>query len=69
MGLGTHLNAGRNYDISVSSQYMIHLGTHIDIDDSGSSPLLSKSKGVNLEGHLLFTISINYKLGYLWYRR
>jgi hypothetical protein len=71
-GIGTHINITERFDISISSLYMIHLTpeiiahTHnnngnieVDFDDHNHA---------GLEGHLLTTISINYKIGQLWGR-
>ena len=50
---------------------MIHLGSDIsaDIMDDGhnhSHVNIQENKGVDLEGHLLVTLSLNYKIGNLW---
>lgn len=68
-GLGIHYNLTRHFDISLLSQYMIHLGTDINssIVDSGQYEYLNitRQSGLSLEGHLLTTISLNYEIGRL----
>lgn len=65
-GMGTHLNLSPAFDISLLLQYMIHLGSDIETRISGSEVILEKHKGVDLEGHLLFTVSVNCKIARLW---
>lgn len=66
MGIGTHFNLSEKFDISLTCQYMIHLTKHIDANIDGNTVELVTEKGSALEGHLLSTISINYKLFRLW---
>lgn len=67
-GIGTHVNLSERLDLSISSQYMIHLGTdvHAHVDDGEVA--FEAHKGGSLEGHLLFTVSFNYKFVDLWAR-
>ncbi len=69
-GFGIHYNITKHFDISLLSQYMIHLGTNIitSIDNDGTEQYLSITKGPGLsrEGHLLTTLSVNYEIGNLW---
>ena len=65
-GIGTHLNLSRKLDLSFMSQYMFHLGTHIESRQDGNLLILTKEKGASLEGHLLITVGLNYKIGKLW---
>lgn len=70
MGLGLHWNVTNKFDITLTSQYMIHLGgnvhTHID-DHNGVRELhIEKTSGFSMEGHLLTTLSLNVRLGDLW---
>jgi hypothetical protein len=58
------------FDISLFIQYMLHLGTHVESallsDNNGERYLsISREPGASLDGHLLFTFSVNYKLGKL----
>lgn len=68
-GIGTHLNLTERLDLSFSGQYMIHLGTAIHAHTHGNDDVhLEQEKGGAFEGHLLFTVSFNYKLTDLWGR-
>lgn len=66
-GLGMHFNLTERFDISLTSQYMIHLTKELEIDthEDGDIHIHQHSEST-LEGHLLTTISINYKLFKLW---
>jgi len=66
-GLGVHFNLTQRFDVSISSQYMIHLGTdiHSHVEEDGSVEF-EKHKGGSLEGHLLTSLTLNYKLADLW---
>lgn len=66
-GLGLHFNLSPQFDISVMSQYMIHLTKEIEAryDDNGAV-FFTKHDEHGLEGHLLNTVSVNYKLFRLW---
>lgn len=65
-GAGVHFNFTERLDISVVSQYMIHLGNHINAERLDNQVEFYAEKGSSLEGHLLFHIGINYKIGDLW---
>jgi len=65
-GIGTHINLTQRFDISVSSQYMIHLGTDVHSHIENGQVEFEAHKGGSLEGHLLFTVSFNYKIADLW---
>jgi hypothetical protein len=67
-GLGTHFNLSDKFDVSLTSQYMIHLTKEIEAEIDGSSVTLVDQKNSTLEGHLLTTISVNYKLFRIWKR-
>jgi hypothetical protein len=66
-GLGVHFNLTPRFDVSLSSQYMIHLGTdiHSHVEEDGRVAF-EKHKGGSLEGHLLTSLTLNYKLVDLW---
>ena len=70
LGVGSNFNIGNRFDISVSAQYMFHLGKeiHADVEDvSGQRELhVEVQSGAFLEGHLLVTLSINVKIADLW---
>lgn len=65
-GIGTHVNLSRKLDLTLMSQYMFHIGTHIESRQDGNQLILTKEKGASLEGHLLITVGLNYKIGKLW---
>ncbi len=74
-GIGTHINLTNRFDISLTTQYMVHLTNELEvvntvIDDGHphSHETVTEIKQHNhsgLEGHLLATISLNYKIGKL----
>ena len=65
-GIGTHIRINERLDLSLTSQYMFHLGDHIDPIISNGNVYFDIQKGASLEGHLLTTVSINYKIANLW---
>ena len=66
-GAGLHFNLSDRMDLSVDAQYMIHLGTDIHAHQEGDGSVsLEEHKGAGLEGHLLFNVSVNYKITDLW---
>lgn len=70
MGLGAHYNITEKFDVSLTAQYMSHLGadlhSHIEEDRGVEKLEIEKHGSAGLEGHLLITLSLNYKLGNLW---
>lgn len=65
-GLGTHFNLSERFDISLTTQYMIHLTKELEAEIDGNNVSIVEDKNATLEGHLLTTISLNYKLFRLW---
>lgn len=65
-GLGVHFNLTQRLDISLSSQYMIHLGQDVHAHVHHGVVEFEKHKGGSLEGHLLTSLSFNYKIADLW---
>ncbi len=67
-GIGTHFNISPRFDISLATQYMIHLGRHVHVEEANGIVTFEKehTHGGSLEGHLLTTLSINYKIANLW---
>ncbi len=70
-GLGVHWQVSPRFDFSFSGQYMIHLGKdlHYHIEEvNGEKVLLMEDGHGNsmLEGHLLFTLSMNVRIADLW---
>ena len=71
-GLGTHYNITDRFDVSLSGQYMMHLGKdlHVEIFTTaqGEKEVLITEEDVSLEGHILFTLSMNFYITDLWSR-
>lgn len=65
-GLGTHFNLSEKFDISLTTQYMIHLTKELEAEIDGNNVSITENANSTLEGHLLTTISLNYKLFRLW---
>lgn len=65
-GIGSHFRLSPRMDLSLTTQYMIHLGNHIHPVITNNSINFIEEKGANLEGHLLITIGVNYKIADLW---
>lgn len=65
-GAGVHLNLSPRTDLSFTGQYMIHLGNELHAEREDGTIHFHEEKGASLEGHLLFNVSINYKIGDLW---
>lgn len=65
-GLGTHFNLSERFDVSLTCQYMIHLTKEIQTQIEGENVTLVESKNSSIEGHLLTTVSLNYKIVKIW---
>jgi hypothetical protein len=65
-GIGTHINLSQNLDVSLSSQYMMHLTTDLHAETTSGPVVIETEKENALQGHLLTTLSVNYKLARLW---
>jgi hypothetical protein len=65
-GAGMHFNLSKRFDLSTTLQYMIHLGNDVHAHKNGDIVDIHKESGVNLEGHILANISVNYKIADLW---
>lgn len=65
-GLGVHMNVGPRFDVSLTSQYMLHLGKELDAHYHDGAVEFHEEASGAMEGHLLFTLSLNYKIGDLW---
>lgn len=68
-GLGTHFNLSDKFDVSLTCQYMIHLTKELEAEGEGADIQIITKQNATLEGHLLSTISFNYKLFRLWKRK
>lgn len=66
-GIGAHFNLTERFDISLTSQYMMHFTSEIGYETVGENIIFDRhSHGNVLEGHLLTTLSLNYKIVQLW---
>ncbi|MEO7265283.1 MAG: outer membrane beta-barrel protein [Ferruginibacter sp.] len=65
-GLGTHINITSQLDCSVSAQYMLHFGKEITATIEKDIVSIEKKNYSSPDGHLLFSVSFNYKLFHLW---
>ena len=79
IGTGLSFNLTPRLDFTPKLQYMVHLGSdiHADMGSGGhdhhhghnhGGVTLTEHKGIDLEGHLLISLSMNYKIGKLWGR-
>ncbi len=71
MGLGTSYNITDNFDLTLTCQYMNHLGGHmhseIYTDPEGYKRLnIERSSKTDFDGHLLVNLSLNVKLFDFW---
>ena len=65
-GLGAHYNLSSRFDISLTCQYMWHLTHELEADFEGEEAHIHETENHSLEGHMLATLSVNYKLFRLW---
>lgn len=65
-GIGSHFNLSNRFDISMTAQYMIHLGNDIHAEQENGTTVFREEKGASLEGHLLVNVSLTYKIADLW---
>lgn len=65
-GVGNHFNLTEHFDLTVIAQYMFHLGKHVEAHEHEGEFEIHEHGGLSLEGHLLFTVGINYKIADLW---
>jgi hypothetical protein len=65
-GIGIHINVTKQFDCSLSGQYMLHFGKEIETSITNEAVSIEKKDFSSPEGHLLLTLSFNYKFGKLW---
>ncbi len=65
-GLGTHVHLTQRFDIMIQSQYMIHLGNDLTMNIVNNQVVFVHNPGVNLEGHILTSLVLNFKIADLW---
>lgn len=66
MGAGISYNITPRWDLSLTTQYMLHLGRGIHAEVENGDVRLEDNAQIGWEGHLLISFSINYKLAQLW---
>jgi hypothetical protein len=73
VGLGTHYNVTDRMDISLTVQYMMHIGENIHADieniDGERVLVIEKEKASGVEGHMLINLSMNVRLFDMWDQR
>lgn len=68
-GLGMHFNLSKRFDVSLTSQYMIHFTKALEVTTHEDGDIhIHDHEEASLEGHVLTTVSLNYKLFRLWKR-
>lgn len=66
-GLGCHYNITPRFDISLCAQYMLHLGKELHTEENETGEIeIEEHKNAGWEGHLLISLSVNYKICQLW---
>jgi hypothetical protein len=65
-GFGTHININSKLDCSISAQYMLHFGKEIHTEIETDAIHIEKLDHSSPHGHLLITMSFNYKFADLW---
>ena len=66
-GIGTHFNITNRFDFSLSAQYMLHFGKEIESSGEKGKLIIAKQDHTTPDGHLLVSLSFNYKLFHLFY--
>jgi opacity protein-like surface antigen len=69
-GLGAHYNITDRMDVSLTAQYMMHLGYDVHADvfefEGKKDVLIEKEKIRGVEGHMLINLSLNFRLFDMW---
>lgn len=71
-GVGAHYFLTNRFNVTLAAQYMLHLGDHLDYEltDTPNGYFLNTKTAQNqeetFEGHLLVTLSLNYRIADLW---
>ena len=67
VGAGAHFNLTPRFDVTLKAQYMMHLGSDIDVhQDEQGQVHIEKHPNASLEGHLFVSLTVNYKVIDLW---
>lgn len=69
-GLGAHYNVTDRMDVSLTAQYMMHLGYDVHAEvvdlDGEKEVLITKEPIRGIEGHMLINLSLNVRLFDMW---
>ena len=65
-GAGVHFNLSERLDITFLAQYMLHLGKDVHAHIENNQVVLERHQGTGIEGHMLLTLGMNYKIADLW---
>ena len=72
-GIGAHYNLADNVDVSLTAQYMLHLGNDIHAtvftNAADMKDVLIEKGDLRLEGHLLINLSLNIYIADLWNKK
>ncbi|HYG51512.1 MAG TPA: outer membrane beta-barrel protein [Flavobacteriales bacterium] len=75
-GIGCHYYIGQRFNLSLSTQYMLHLGNdiHAELESENGTEVLhveqtDTNNKLTFEGHMLTTLSLNFRIGQLWGER
>jgi opacity protein-like surface antigen len=71
VGLGAHYNVTDRMDLSLTAQYMMHIGTDVHAEvhthsDGEKAVHIEKEKIAGVEGHMLINLSMNFRLFDMW---
>ena len=65
-GAGANFNITPKIDLSITAQYMMHLGKELHADVEGDTVKVEEENNPGWQGHLLISVSVNYKMFRLW---
>ncbi|HLP13082.1 MAG TPA: hypothetical protein VK177_14190 [Flavobacteriales bacterium] len=72
-GIGCHYYIGERFNLTLATQYMLHLGNdiHVELENENGGEVLhveqeSTNNKLTFEGHMLTTLSLNFRIGQLW---
>lgn len=69
-GIGCSYNVTPRFDISMTTQYGFHLGKELDLEEHPDGGMtIETQKNAGWQGHLMISISVNYKIFKLWNRK
>lgn len=69
LGAGLHYNITPSIDLSLTTQYMLHIGKELHVENENGRLVVENHEHNAWEGHLLITFSTNFKINGLWKRK